>query len=93
MQLRSHFQQIHLHPDFSETTHHRNLSGPYQQPQTTKTKKVEQFFEQLCSIVARTPKQQILVVQGDWSAKVGPVAYEQWARTVGRFGIGKTKDS
>ena len=31
-------------------------------------------------------------MQGDWNAKIGPDAYEQWAGTVGRFGIGETND-
>lgn len=31
-------------------------------------------------------------MQGDWNAKVGPEAYESWSGTVGRFGLGETKD-
>ena len=34
----------------------------------------------------------VLVVQGDWNAKVDPDAYQHWAGTVGRFGIGETDD-
>ena len=34
----------------------------------------------------------MLVVQGDWNAKVGPDAYPHWAGTVGRFCIGETND-
>ena len=37
---------------------------------------VEQFYEQLDSIIAKTPKKDILVVQSDWNAKVGPDAYQ-----------------
>ena len=48
----------------------------------------EQFYEQRDSIIAKTPKKDILVVQGDWNAKVGPDAYQHWAGTAGRFGIG-----
>ena len=33
---------------------------------------VEQFDEQLNSIIAKTPKKDILVVQGDRNAKIGP---------------------
>ena len=33
---------------------------------------VEQFYEQLDSIIAKTLKKDILVVQGSWNAKVGP---------------------
>ena len=53
---------------------------------------VQLFYKQLDSIIAKTPKKDILVVQGDWNAKVGPDAYRHWAGTVGRFGIGETND-
>ena len=44
------------------------------QSQTTKTRRSnEQFFEQLASIIAKIPEKDILLVQGDWNAKVGPV--------------------
>ena len=32
---------------------------------------VEQFYKQLDSILAKTPKKYILVVQADWNAKAG----------------------
>ena len=51
---------------------------------------VEQFYEQLEE--TKIPKKDILVVQGDWNAKVGPDAYENWAGTVGHFGLGTTND-
>ena len=53
---------------------------------------VERLYEQLDSIIAKTPKKDTVVVQGDWNAKVSPHAYLQWAGTVGRFGIGETND-
>ena len=53
---------------------------------------VEQFYEQLDSIIAKTPKKDIFVIQGDWNAKVGPDANQHWAGTVGRFGIGEAND-
>ena len=43
-------------------------------------------------MIAKTPKRDILVVQGDWNAKVDPDAYQHWAGTVERFGIGETSD-
>ena len=48
---------------------------------------VEQFYAQLNSIIAKTPKKDILLVQGDWNAKVGHDAYQHWAEIVGRLGI------
>ena len=53
---------------------------------------VEQFYEQTDSMIAKTPKKDILLVQGDWHAKVSPDAYQHWAETVGRSGIGDTDD-
>ena len=55
----------------------------------------EQFYEQLDIIIAKTSKKDdILVVQGDWNAKVGPdaYAYQHWAGTVGKFGNGETNE-
>ena len=40
----------------------------------------------------KTPKKDIIVGQDDWNAKVGSDAYQHWAETVGRFGIGETND-
>merc|ERR1712002_109576 len=53
---------------------------------------VEQFYEELERTIAKAPKKDLLVVQGDWNAKVGPDAYQQWAGTVGRYGVGETND-
>ena len=50
------------------------------------------FYKQLDSIIAKIPKTEILLVQGNWNAKVGPDAYQYWAGAVGRAGIGKTND-
>ena len=52
----------------------------------------EQFHEQLDSVITKTPKKDILVVHGDWNAKVGADTYQHWAGPVGRFGIGQTND-
>ncbi|XP_071479660.1 craniofacial development protein 2-like [Diadema antillarum] len=49
---------------------------------------VEEFYDQLEDTIAKVQKNDLMIVQGDWNAKVGPDAYENWAGTVGRFGIG-----
>ena len=51
-----------------------------------------ELYELLESTIMEVPKKDILIIQGDWNAKVGPDAYENWAGTVGRFGIGETSD-
>lgn len=53
---------------------------------------LEEFYEQLDSIIKKTPKKDILTVLGDWNAKIGPDAYQQWAGTAGKFGLGETND-
>ena len=40
--------------------------------------------------MAKTPKKDILIVQGNWNTKEDPDTYHHWAGTVGRFGIGET---
>ena len=46
---------------------------------------VEDFYEQLQEVLDQTPKKDILVVQGDWNAKIGEDAYENWIGTCGRY--------
>ena len=41
---------------------------------------VDEFYRELQSLVDQTPKQDILVVQGDWNAKVGEGAQEDWGK-------------
>ena len=45
---------------------------------------VEVFYEDLQKVLNKTPKEDILVVQGDWNAKIGEDAYENWKGTCGR---------
>ena len=53
---------------------------------------VEEFYEQIDYIIKEVPKKDILVVQGDWNAKVGPDTYNDWRGTVGKFGLGETNE-
>ena len=45
---------------------------------------VEVFYEELQKVLNKTPKKDILVVQGDWNAKIGEDAYENWKGACGR---------
>ena len=40
--------------------------------------KIEEFCDHLQNAVDQTPKNDILVLQGDWNAKVGKDACENW---------------
>jgi len=53
---------------------------------------VEEFYEDLEVTIKKIPKKDIIIIQGDFNAKVGPDSYNQWAGTVGQFGTGETND-
>ena len=38
----------------------------------------EEFYDQLQNVIDQTPKKDILVVQGDWNAKLGTDACGNW---------------
>ena len=44
-----------------------------------------EFYEQLQDVIDQTPKKDILVVQGDWNAKVGRDACRNWQGICGPF--------
>ena len=63
-------------PSGSQRDH--TTSQPFRsmhQPQTLRRRKSHIFYEQLDSIIAKTPEKDTPVVQGDWNAKVGPGAH------------------
>ena len=39
---------------------------------------IKEFYDQLQNVIDQTPEKDILVVQGDWNAKVDKDAYENW---------------
>ena len=47
--------------------------------------KMEEFYDQLQNVIDQTPKKDILVVQGDWNAKVGRDACGHWQGICGPF--------
>ena len=47
---------------------------------------VDYFYQQLQETIDQTPKKDILVVQGDWNAKVGKDAQADWGEVCGRVG-------
>ena len=46
---------------------------------------IEDFYERLQEILDQSPKKDILVVLGDWNAKVGEDALKNWKGTCGRY--------
>ena len=43
---------------------------------------VDHFYQKLQETIDQTPKKDILVVQGDWNAKVGKDAQADWGRSL-----------
>ncbi|XP_012934855.1 uncharacterized protein LOC106011070, partial [Aplysia californica] len=46
---------------------------------------VKGFYDQIQEVIDQTPKKDIIVVQGDWNAKVGKDAYKNWKGTCGQY--------
>lgn len=59
---------------------------------TLDDKEVEKFYDFIESTIVEVSKKEIIIVQGDWNAKVSLGAHENWERTVGRYGIWETND-
>ena len=53
---------------------------------------VDEFYREVQSLVDQTPKQDILLVQGDWNTKVGGDAQEDWGEVCGPFCDPETND-
>ena len=53
---------------------------------------VEELYEQIENTLKKVPKIDLIIIQGDFNAKIGPDAYEMWPGTVGRYGVGETND-
>ena len=46
---------------------------------------VEDFYDQLQGVLDQTPKKDIVIVQGDWNAKVGENDWKNWKGTCGQY--------
>ena len=53
---------------------------------------VEKFYDDLEKLLKNVPRKDVLIVQGDWNAKIGADAFANWKGTIGRFGLGETND-
>ena len=54
-------------------------------PTTIAENEIEQFYEDLQHLLELTPKKDVLVILGDWNAKVGS---QEIKGTTGKFGLG-----
>ena len=53
---------------------------------------IEEFYEQLQEILDQVPKKDILIVQGDWNAKVGKDSCENWKNTCVLYSNNETNE-
>ena len=53
---------------------------------------IEEFCENLETLLKYVPRKDTLVVQDDWNAKIGMDACKQWKGYAGRFGVGTTNE-
>ena len=72
-----------MSPNFKQTRDSAAESKPFQHYHHSgicsyDDSDVDEFFRELQSVVDQTPKQDILVVQGDCNAKIGEDAQEDW---------------
>ena len=51
---------------------------------------IEDFYDDLEKLLRTVPRKDILIVQGDWNAKIGNDAFDVWRGTIGKFGLGGT---
>ena len=62
----------------------------YAPTSNTEETEVEQFYEDLQEILELTPKKDVLVITGDWKAKVGS---QETPGVTGKFGLGMRKEA
>ncbi|XP_027212995.2 craniofacial development protein 2-like [Penaeus vannamei] len=53
---------------------------------------LEQFYKELEERIKQIPGKDILIVQGDWNAKIGRDAFDIWKGTLGKFGLKNTNE-
>ena len=70
----------------------RNLSiaQVYAPTSDSNEEDLETFYSKLEVTMRNIPMKDILVVMGDWNARVGPDTHAEWPGTAGKFGLGST---
>ncbi|XP_042855571.1 craniofacial development protein 2-like, partial [Penaeus japonicus] len=54
---------------------------------------IERFYQDLEQTIKEKAKKDILIIQGDWNAKIGYKESTGWEGTIGDFGVGTSKRS
>ncbi|XP_071487324.1 uncharacterized protein [Diadema antillarum] len=91
--MQTNFQQAHHHTPTGFTLQHHNRASLYAPTTTRSDEEIEDFYHlQVQEVIDETPKKDIIVVQGDWNAKIGEDAQKDWKGTCGPFCNTKTND-
>ena len=53
---------------------------------------IDEFYEDLEKAISLIPKKDVMVIQGDWNAKIGVDCYADWKGTTGKFGLHQTNE-
>ena len=77
-------QQAHRHP-LRAVPLRITIVQTYTQTSDYDDNEIEEFYDQLHNVIDQTPKKDILIVQGDWNAKVGRDACGNWQGICGPF--------
>ena len=64
-------QQAHHHPPEGNPFQYIVVVQVYAPTSDYDDNETEELYDQLQNVIDQTPKKNILVVQGDWNAKVG----------------------
>ena len=76
--LPSRLKQSYHHPPEYKSIEHHNYTDLYAPITDYDNDAVEDSYDHLQEILYRSPKEDMLVVSGDWNAKVGEDAFKNW---------------
>ena len=85
--LPSRLKQSYHHPPECKSIEHHNYTDPYAPITDYDNDAVEDSYDHLQEILYRSPKEDMLVVSGDWNAKVGEDAFNNWKGICGRWNL------
>lgn len=57
-----------------------------------KDEEIETFYESIERTMKQIPKRGIIVIMGDWNAKIGKDKHAEWKVTAGKFGLGAANE-
>ena len=81
--VRENRSHHHTNTKFHHNIHFITVIQIYAPTSSYDDSEIDEFYRELQSLVDQTSKQDILVVQGDWNAKVGEDSQGDWGEVYG----------